>query len=134
MWWPWAFWIAQRVHTHQVIVGTSLPPSWVAEKAALALDLVCGTPAIILYCGNLTLVSIDEERVDTCLLQAVTQLRRYFPVQEICWPSATFVSLGYLVQGDLGLVWLAPARREKLKNGVRVPSLASSPHHRAAVG
>eukprot|EP00974_Lingulodinium_polyedra_P076417 7395098-Lingulodinium_polyedra.AAC.1 len=75
MGWNWAFWVAQRIHTHQVLLGCGLPPSRLLEDAAPAPALADG-PALLPYCGNLTVIALSPEEPGRTRDLAAGQLRR----------------------------------------------------------
>ena len=53
----WAFWIAQRIHSHQVLLDTQLAPSQVMGDHAPPPKLADGSAVVLPYCDYLTVLA-----------------------------------------------------------------------------
>ena len=105
MGWSWAMWIAQRVHTEQVMIATGIGADQIlvdnAPAPSLSKDSVVVTP----YADNLNVCGLDADVVQRVKDQAVSHLRKLgFRIHEEIDASERVQSLGFEVDGRAGVV------------------------------
>ena len=115
MGWSWAFWLAQRVHSHRAIIASRLPVSRLLNDVAVVPDISDGTPVILAYCDDLNVAGTDRGRVDDVKDRIAAHFRQLgFGVHEEVATTAVVDSLGYVVDGRRGLVSPKPDKCSKL--------------------
>ena len=105
MGWSWAMWIAQRVHTEQILVATGLSADCVLVDNSPAPVLDRASVVLIPYADNLNVCGLDQNLVQKVKDQAVSHLQSLgFRTHEEMEASEKVQSLGFEVDGRLGLV------------------------------
>ena len=101
MGWSWAFYLIQRAHSLQVLIGSGLSPSRQITDDAPVPDLSSGEPAVLTYCDNLNVVGVDRVRVDDCLSRVRVHLESLgLPIHEVTFGATTATSLGFEIDGS----------------------------------
>eukprot|EP00971_Amphidinium_carterae_P179091 3552436-Amphidinium_carterae.1 len=104
MGWSWAMYIAQRVHTHVVMMSTGTPDTNLLEDH-VPIPVFNDHPLLLPYVDNLNVLGKDRDQVQRCLLSAVEGLRAVgFQVHEIEDACQSTSILGYFVNGKDGIV------------------------------
>jgi hypothetical protein len=115
MGWNWAMWLANRIHAHQALIGSGLQPSRLLVDHTVAPDLSRGEPVLLPYCDNLNVAGTDKQRVAQALDGATARLRSLgFVVHEVSAPALHATSLGYVIDGSVGVVRPRPERLAKV--------------------
>ena len=105
MGWSWAMWIAQRVHTEQVMIATGIGADQILVDNAPAPSLSKGSVVVIPYADNLNVCGLDADVVQRVKDQAVSHLRKLgFRIHEEIDASERVQSLGFEVDGRAGVV------------------------------
>ena len=105
MGWSWAMWIAQRVHTEQVMIATGIGADQILVDNAPAPSLSKDSVVVIPYADNLNVCGLDADVVQRVKDQAVSHLRNLgFRIHEEIDASERVQSLGFEVDGRAGVV------------------------------
>ena len=116
MGWSWAMWLSQRVHQHLCLEASGLDISRVVVEGKAAPDISDGEVILIPYADNLNVAGIDECRVQLIKNQIVAELRRVgFRVHEEMEASCLAQSLGFLLDGERGIISPVPDRLRKVR-------------------
>ena len=116
MGWSWAMWLSQRVHQHLCLEASGLDISRVVVEGKAAPDISDGEVILIPYADNLNVAGIDECRVQLIKNQIVAELRRVgFRVHEEMEASCLAQSLGFLIDGERGIISPVPDRLRKVR-------------------
>ena len=111
MGWNWAMWFANRVHSHQALVGSELSLSRLVTDQTAPPDLQSGEPVLLPYYDNLNVAGCDAARVTRARDLAANRLRSLgFVVHEETGPVLHATSLGYEVDGETCVVRPGPER------------------------
>ena len=116
MGWSWAMWVAQRVHTHLCIEAGGLSIDRVVVESKAPPDLSDKEVILIPYADNLNVAGVDELRVQEVKDKIVRRLREIgFRVHEELEACPIGQSLGFLVDGQKGIVTPIPERLQKVR-------------------
>lgn len=115
MGWSWAMYFAQRIHQHQVMLGTGM---------SFEEILVDGRPAPLLrsvkaiavpYADNLNIVGVSREHVQDLKDKAVARLREVgFRVHEEEDAQPHAKALGFILDGQRGRAHPIPEKRDRV--------------------
>jgi len=75
MGWSWAMWVAQRIHTHQALIGCGFSHSRVISDGKTPPDLCHGEPALLPYADNNNVLGTDQARVQKVKEDIVSHFR-----------------------------------------------------------
>ena len=116
MGWSWAMWIAQRVHQHQCLLASGLPSDRIMTDRRPVPSLDTDEPFVLPYADNLNVGGTNKDRVQEVKDKVVEHLRRIgFKVHEELDATTTCHSLGYLIDGQLGVVQPIPEKLRKVQ-------------------
>ena len=116
MGWNWAMWLAQKVHGEQVLIATGLGLERVLlTEGHSAPDLGDGVPVLVPYADNLNVCGLDQHEVQRTKEVVVRHLQALgFRTHEELDATTRAVSLGFLIDGDAGLVLPQPDKLDKI--------------------
>ena len=118
MGWSWAMWIAQRVHQHQCLVASGLPSERIMTDRRPVPSLDTDETFVLPYADNLNVGGTNKDKVQEVKDKVVEHLRRIgFKVHEELDATTTCHSLGYLIDGQLGIVQPIPEKLRKVQLG-----------------
>eukprot|EP00913_Durusdinium_trenchii_P006886 g6477.t1 len=124
MGWSWAMWVAQRVHTHLCIEAGGLSIDRVVVESKAPPDLSDKEVILIPYADNLNVAGVDELRVQEVKDKIVRRLREIgFRVHEELEACPIGQSLGFLVDGQKGIVTPIPERLQKVSQQAALEGL-----------
>ena len=120
MGWSWAMFFAQRIHQHQVMIGTGISHEQVLADGRPAPSLDSGKCVIIPYADNLNVVGINQKAVQDVKDLAVRQLRKVgFRVHEEEDACTYSKALGFIIDGKNRRIYPVPEKRDKVIAALR---------------
>lgn len=120
MGWSWAMFFAQRIHQHQVMIGTGISHEQVLADGRPAPSLDSGKCVIIPYADNLNVVGINQQDVQAVKDRAVKQLRKVgFRVHEEEDACTYSKALGFIIDGKKRKIYPVPEKRDKVIAALR---------------
>ena len=115
MGWSWAMWISQRVHQFLALQACGLSPDRLLVEGRPCPDLSDGSPALIVYADNLNVLGTNEMKVQEVKDVIVQKLRSVnFIVHEELDAVSIAQSLGFLIDGEKGIISPIPERLDKV--------------------
>ena len=115
MGWSWAMYFAQRVHQHLCLEATGLSMSQVLVEGRPAPDMSKEGVVLIPYADNLNVAGLNQNEVQHVKDTVVKHLRdKGFRVHEETEASTTAVSLGFLIDGEHGVICPIPERLDRV--------------------
>ena len=115
MGWSWAMWLAQKVHEEQVRIATGFGPERILTEGSSAPSLDGNIPVLIPYADNLNVCGLCRSEVQKAKEQVVSHLQALgFRTHEEIDAGTRAISLGFLVDGDAGLVTPIPEKLDKI--------------------
>lgn len=115
MGWNWAVYFGQRAHVHLALKFSGLDESRLISDQTPTPHLGDSTPVLLTYCDNLNVASICPQSADSCKDRIVAAMRvAVFIIYEETPTQVRCRSLGYDIDGELGLEQLSAEKRAKL--------------------
>ena len=120
MGWSWSMFFAQRIHQHQVMIGTGISHEQVLADGRPAPPLDSGKCVIIPYADNLNVVGVNQKEVQDVKDLAVKQLRKVgFRVHEEEDACTYSKALGFIIDGKKRKIYPVPEKRDKVIAALR---------------
>ena len=120
MGWSWAMYFAQRIHQHQVMLGTGAKPEQILADGRPVPSLSSGVPIIVPYADNLNVIGTDKIAVQVTKDAAVARLREVgFRVHEEVDATLKAKALGFFIDGTHGIIHAKPEKRDKIISVLR---------------
>lgn len=120
MGWSWAMYFAQRIHQHQVMIGTGAKAEQILADGRPAPSLSSGVPVLVPYADNLNVIGTDPVEVQRYKDLAVQRLRQVgFRVHEEEDASVKVRALGFIIDGETLAIHPRPDKRDRIIQALR---------------
>eukprot|EP00438_Fugacium_kawagutii_P013651 Skav213124 [mRNA] locus=scaffold107:139529:142876:+ [translate_table: standard] len=115
MGWSWSMFFAQRIHQHQVFLGTGLSHEQVLVDGRPAPSLSTGQVVVVPYADNLNVIGTCQHEVQRVKNLAVARLRDVgFRIHEEEDAQLKVKALGFVIDGEKGMIHPSSEKRDKL--------------------
>ena len=105
---------AQRIHQHQIMLGTGAKPEQILADGRPAPSLSSGIPVIVPYADNLNIIGADKHAVQQLKDDAVAWLRQVgFRVHEEVDSAKKTKALGFIIDGEKCRIDPRPEKRDR---------------------